>query len=104
VVDTISDFVEDRTHTGGGGPITLDSLAATVGFSPVHFARMFKATTGMTPHAYVTEHRMMIAKDRLLHADARVVDVAAAVGFDNVSHFRRTFRRHFGVVPADLRA
>jgi AraC-like DNA-binding protein len=46
----------------------------------------------------------MIAKDRLLHADARVVDVAAAVGFDNVSHFRRTFRRHFGVVPADLRA
>jgi AraC family transcriptional regulator len=79
------------------------ALAGVVGFSPFHFARLFRATTGMAPHACVTERRMMVAKDRLLRTDSTVVDVAFNVGFGNVSHFRRVFRRQFGTTPGGLR-
>ena len=84
--------------------ITLDSLAGAVSLSPYHFARSFRATTGMTPHAFVTEHRLMVARDRLLRGDASVTAIALSVGFSNISHFRRLFRRRYGLAPAGLRA
>ena len=67
-------------------------------------ARSFRATTGMTPHAFVTEHRLMVARDRLLRGDTSVTEIALSVGFSNISHFRRLFRRRYGLTPAGLRA
>jgi AraC family transcriptional regulator len=99
-----TDAVAAHIHGHLAGPITLNSLAGTVGLSSYHFARSFKATTGMTPHAFTTAHRMTVAKDRLLRTAATVADVAYAVGYVNVAHFRREFRREFGVTPATLRA
>ena len=58
----------------------------------------------MTPHAFVTEHRLMVARDRLLRGDTSVTEIALSVGFSNISHFRRLFRRRYGLTPADLRA
>jgi AraC family transcriptional regulator len=86
------------------GPLTLDALAGTVALSSFHFARSFKAATGLTPQAFVTQHRLMMAKDRLLRSADTVTEIAAAVGFVNVSHFRRLFRRQFRMTPAQLRA
>jgi AraC family transcriptional regulator len=83
--------------------ITLDALAAAVNLSPYHFARAFRATTGMTPHAFVTEQRLIVARDLLLRGDASVTEVAFSVGFSNVSHFRRLFRQRYGLTPAGLR-
>jgi AraC family transcriptional regulator len=97
------DVVAEYTRAHLGGEITLDALAAAVSLSPYHFARSFRATTGMTPHAFVTEHRLMVARDRLLRGDANVPGIAHSVGFSNISHFRRLFRRRYGVTPADLR-
>jgi AraC family transcriptional regulator len=99
-VDLVAQYVDAHV----GGPITLEAMAAVVPFSPFHFARSFKAATGLTPHGYVTAHRLMVAKDRLLRSDDSVAEVAAAVGFKNVSHFRRLLRRHFDATPAQLRA
>jgi AraC-like DNA-binding protein len=36
--------------------------------------------------------------------DRKITDVAVAVGFSDLSYFNRTFRRHFGVTPSDVRA
>lgn len=103
VHDGVVFAVAEYTRAHLGDVITLDALAATVNLSPYHFARAFRATTGMTPHAFVTEHRLMMARDRLLRGHASVPGIALSVGFSNTSHFRRLFRRRYGLTPADLR-
>ncbi|HEY7881201.1 MAG TPA: helix-turn-helix transcriptional regulator [Streptosporangiaceae bacterium] len=97
------DIVAEYTRAHLAGVITLDGLAGAVSLSPYHFARSFRATTGMTPHAFVTEHRLMVARDRLLRGDTSVTEIALSVGFSNISHFRRLFRRRYGLTPAGLR-
>ena len=99
-VDVVHDYV--RSHLDQ--QLSLEALAAAVSSSPFHFARSFKAATGTTPHAFVTEVRMTVARDLLVRSGARVVDAATAVGLTNLSHFRRLFRRQFGVAPGALRA
>ena len=99
-VDRVASYVDANI----AGPLTLDALAGTVALSSFHFARSFKAATGLTPQAFVTQHRLMVAKDRLLGSADTVTEIAAAVGFVNVSHFRRLFLRQFGMTPAQLRA
>ena len=98
------DVVAEYTRAHLTDVITLDGMAGAVSLSPYHFARSFRATTGMTPHAFVTEHRLMVARDRLLRGDASVTGIALSVGFSNISHFRRLFRRRYGLTPAGLRA
>lgn len=99
LLDRVADVVEDRL----GEPLTVDDLAAAATLSPFHFARAFKASTGLAPHEYVTSRRMERAKTLLLGGRLSVPEVAYAVGLTNVSHFRRTFRRHTGFLPSDLR-
>jgi AraC family transcriptional regulator len=72
--------------------------------SPYHFHRCFRVTTGLTPHAFVTARRMDRAR-LMVSATSRPVDeIAASVGFTNLSHFRRVFRRHHGGPPSALRS
>lgn len=89
-VDRVAAYVDSGLAT----TLTLDRLAAVAALSPYHFARAFKGTTGLTPHGFVTSRRMDRARQLLRHQP--VDAVARAVGFSNVSHFRRVFRRHTG--------
>ncbi|MEZ4862611.1 MAG: AraC family transcriptional regulator [Caldilineaceae bacterium] len=78
--------------------LTLPELAAHVHLSPFHLLRSFKATFGLTPHAYVIQRRIHRAKALLL-AGAPLADVALQVGFTDQSHFTRHFKRIVGVPP-----
>lgn len=98
-VDRVAEFVDAELS----GVLSLDRLAAVALLSPFHFARAFKATTGLAPHQFVTFRRMHRATTLLLQSTARVDQVAHAVGLSNVSHFRRVFRSHLGVTPGRLR-
>jgi len=97
-VDLVAQFVEAELD----GELTIDRLAAVATLSPFHFARAFKASTGLAPHQFVTARRMDRAKTLLRDSAASVVDVAHAVGLSNVSHFRRVFRQHLGVLPGEI--
>jgi len=78
-------------------------LADAISLSPFHFARSFKATIGLAPHRFVTIIRLQRAQELLIRTPMSVADVAAAVGYSNVSHFRRMFRNQVGELPFALR-
>jgi AraC family transcriptional regulator len=98
-VDTVAQYVDAEL----AGPLTLERLAKVVYLSPFHFAHAFKATTGLSPHQFVVRRRVERATALLVSVADPVEQVAAAVGFSNVSHFRRLFRRYVGVLPGELR-
>ena len=83
--------------------LTLAELARVAGLSAFHFARCFKATTGLAPHQYVMARRIELAKRLIITTDQPVRDVAWSIGFENLSHFRRQFAAQIGVTPGDLR-
>ena len=78
--------------------------AAVARLSPYHFARQFKAATGLPPHQYVTARRVERAKQLLQGAGGlSLAEVAARAGFSDQSQFTRHFKRHVGVTPGRFR-
>jgi AraC family transcriptional regulator len=83
--------------------LSLDEMAQSVGLSTAHFARMFRKSTGETPHRFVLRQRLERAKAMLRTRDARVLDVAVACGFKTQQHFAQVFRDLWGVSPTEYR-
>lgn len=79
-------------------PLSLTALAEAVDLSPFHAARLFSRETGLAPHAWRNQLRLVRALPAL-RAGAPATDVAVAQGFNDLSHFTRYFRRAFGVPP-----
>lgn len=84
-------------------PATLTELAALSGVSRFQLLRGFARAVGATPHAYLLQQRVRLAR-RLLAAGRHPADAAAEAGFADQSHLTRAFRRQFGVTPARYRA
>lgn len=84
--------------------LSLSRLAGEVGLSVYHFARLFKATFGVTPHRYVQDRRLEAAV-KALQSDRRaaIADVALACGFASQSHMTELMRRRLQVTPRALR-
>jgi AraC family transcriptional regulator len=83
--------------------LSLDEMAQSVGLSTAHFARMFRKSTGKTPHQFVLSQRVERAKAMLRAPDARVLDVAVACGFKTQQHFAQVFRDVCSVSPTEYR-
>jgi transcriptional regulator GlxA family with amidase domain len=82
---------------------TVESMAAHANMSPRHFARAFRAETGVTPARYVERVRLEAARRRLEDTAEPVASVAAACGFGTAETMRRSFLRALGVGPAEYR-
>lgn len=83
--------------------LTLAELAAVVQMSPHYFATLFKQSTGLSPHQYVTKSRIEKAKRLLLKRELTIVEICQEVGFQNQSHFTRVFRQHTAKTPKAYR-
>jgi AraC family transcriptional regulator len=81
--------------------ITLQNLADLAAVSPFHFAKRFKAATGVSPYAFVVARRMQYAGLLLQAGRTSVAQAARAVGYSQAGHFRRQFAAHWGRSPAD---
>ncbi len=84
--------------------ITLAGMAKVAGLTRMHFARQFKAATGIRPHEYVLWRRIERAKELLRNSRFTLVDVALGVGFQTQSHFTTVFKRFVGQTPHQWRA
>jgi transcriptional regulator GlxA family with amidase domain len=81
----------------------VERLASRTGMSPRHFARVFRAETGMTPAAYVETVRIEAVRRLLETGDVALKQVAGACGFRDVDTLRRAFMRRVGTTPAEYR-
>lgn len=84
--------------------VRLEDIAAAVGLSPFHFARLFRSTTGFTPHRYLMLARVERAKAMLLQCDRTMTEIASEAGFSDQSHMSKVFRHLTGCSPARFRA
>ena len=84
-------------------PLTLDRLAAQARVSKFHFAREFRAHTGVSPHAYLVELRLDAARRLLASTDLSVAECARRCGFRRPAHFGTVFAKQIGVSPTAFR-
>ncbi|WP_437695203.1 AraC family transcriptional regulator, partial [Achromobacter xylosoxidans] len=78
--------------------LSLADLARACGLSRFQVLRAFHRATGMTPHAYQVQRRLLLAR-HLLRQGMALADTAAAAGFSDQSHMTRLFSRAYGLSP-----
>jgi AraC-like DNA-binding protein len=90
--------VIERMRADYANDLRLEELAASVGLTTFQLIGLFKRTTGLTPHAYLTQIRLGMACRRLRHSRA-IAEVATDVGFYDQSALTRHFKRCYGITP-----
>jgi AraC family transcriptional regulator len=94
-IQRLTAFILDHLNQN----LSLEMLAQQVSFSPYHFARLFRQTTGESPHQFVLRQRLEVAQRLLKETDLPLAHVALEVGIPNQSHFTQAFKRHLGMTP-----
>ena len=96
----VVEYVEEHLDPGP----TLEQMAAVARLSVYHFARQFKAATGLPPYQYVILRRVERAKHLLqTQSGLSLAEVAARAGFSDQSQFSHHFKRLVGVTPGQFR-
>jgi len=83
--------------------IGLEELAAVAGLSRAHLIRAFRKEFHITPHAFLTDIRVRIAR-RKLQAGEQPAEIALECGFADQAHFTRHFKARTGITPGQYRA
>jgi AraC family transcriptional regulator len=95
----VTTYIEDHLAED----LSLADIAAVAALSPYHFARLFKESTGLTPHQYIIRRRIARAKLLLSTTDWSLTIIAHAVGFASESHLALHFKRITGLTPRHYR-
>jgi AraC family transcriptional regulator len=86
-----------------GENLSLNEVANDLGMSQYYFCRLFKQSTGVSPHQYLIRQRVEQAKHLLKNPERSITWIALECGFANQSHFAKCFRQHTGMNPNQFR-
>ncbi len=95
--------VRQRMETHFAEPCRVPELAELAHLSTRQFTARFKRAFGVTPLQYLTRLRVAAAQDLLRRSDQGVAAIAREVGYENLSHFYRTFAHYTGMSPGRFR-
>lgn len=95
--------VKARIDDDPASPHSLDELAREAGTSRFQTLRGFARLTGLTPHAYLVQRRLDLAR-RVIRSGLDLADAAGAAGFSDQSHLHRAFTRRYGFTPGAFAA
>ena len=93
----------ERLRSDSDADVSLAALAADAGLSRFHFCRAFKESTGLSPHAWLRQHRLEQAMNMLRDTDESVVSIAAALGYSSQTAFAAAFRKLTSETPSEWR-
>ena len=85
------------------GDVTLESLSEYFHLSKPYLSKYIKEKAGMTFQDAVKEERMKKARMLLKETGQTVETIAAEVGYENVEHFNRLFKKTYGITPVQYR-
>ena len=91
----VETFISEHLHE----KLSLAVLAREGRFSPSHFSRLFRGSTGLSPERYLLRSRLLRARELLGTGDFTVSEIAHRVGFCDHSHLTTQFKRMFGAPP-----
>jgi AraC family transcriptional regulator len=93
----------DRLRSESDTDVSLAALASDAGLSRFHFCRAFKESTGLSPHAWLRQHRLEHAMTLLRDRNESIASIAAALGYSSQTAFAAAFRRLTGETPSNWR-
>nr|WP_326183719.1 response regulator [uncultured Oscillibacter sp.] len=96
-------FAKEYIKENYGADIRLSEIAKAGNINPAYLSRIFSEESGETFSDYLIHYRMQIAKDLLCDISINVSEVAERVGYGDVKHFSKTFKKIVGISPRDYR-
>lgn len=83
--------------------IKIEELAKYCGYSAKHFQKLFKEATGITPHQYLLNIRIDLAKEQLITTSTPIGKISLECGFFDSNYFTEAFKKHTGITPRAFR-
>jgi AraC family transcriptional activator of pyochelin receptor len=80
-------------------PPSLSEIARTVGLNEYKLKRGFKETFQTTVFGYLTEQRLLLARQYLCDTDKTAAEISFELGYSTPQHFNNAFKKHFGTTP-----
>lgn len=96
------DFIKQYIRDNYAKDITIADLADKVFISRNYLSQVFKNATGETINNYIISVKMEEAKRLIMERKYKIYEVANKVGYNNIPYFSTTFRKYFGITPAEL--
>ncbi|MGE7981896.1 AraC family transcriptional regulator [Solibacillus sp. NPDC093137] len=97
--DKIKDYINDN-YTN---EVSLDKIAQHLGHSKNYICKSFKENTGMTINLYLNKIRIEQATQLLVRTNLDITEVSNNVGYNNIYHFIKTFKKIVGTTPGNFR-
>jgi AraC family transcriptional regulator len=83
--------------------VPLAKLAADAGLSSWYFCRAFKQSAGLSPHRWMQEKRLDLARKLLADDSRSLTSIALDLGYASLSHFSAAFKQATGISPSQYR-
>jgi two-component system, response regulator YesN len=99
VIDTIIEHIETNYEKD----LTLKQLANMVYMNPSYLGKLFKKETGYNYNDFLNKTRVEKAKDLILNSSYLLYEICEMVGYKEYNYFYKTFKKHIGVSPSDLK-
>jgi AraC-like DNA-binding protein len=93
--DYLADFATDK--------VTVEAAAAEANISPFHYIRLFQRAFRQTPHRFVQERRISLARRMLASSNMSITDVCLATGYESLGSFSSLFRQATAMSPSEFR-
>ena len=83
--------------------LSYEQLAEKFHMNPVYINRVFKKNTGVSLHVFLVNYRITTAMEIMRSGSMSVKEIAAMVGFSDLPHFTKTFKKITGITPGRYR-